>query len=159
MLKKNALFRLLTAIALCEGAGILGSFFTVSSIPVWYQTLNQPFFSPPNWIFGPVWIILYALMGISLYLIWEHKIKKKNTQTALNFFWMQLGANAIWSVLFFGLKNPLLGLLDIVLMWVLILITVNKFWKIDQRASILLLPYLAWVSFATILNFSIWQLN
>lgn len=146
------LSRLIISIAICQAAGVIGSFFTVSSIPTWYQLLTKPGFSPPDFIFGPVWLSLYTLMGISLYLAWQKgKIPKV--------FWFQLALNAAWSILFFGLKSPLLGLIGIVALLVLIILTIKEFWKINKLAGVLLLPYLAWVSFATILNFFIWFLN
>ena len=151
------IIKLLLSIGFCLGAGILGSFFTISSIPTWYQTLNKPIFSPPNWIFGPVWTILYILMGISLYLVWISKSKLK--QNAVKLFLTQITLNALWSVIFFGLKNPILALLDIILLWATIFLTIKTFAKIKKLASNLLIPYLLWVTFATILNFSIVLLN
>lgn len=144
--------KLIFSIGLCLGAGVLGSFFTVSSIATWYQTLNKPFFSPPNWIFGPVWTILYILMGISLYLVWE---KKKVPAV----FWIQLILNALWSIIFFGMRNPTLALMDIVALWITIILTMKAFYKINKIAAYLLIPYLVWVSFATILNLIIVLLN
>lgn len=146
------MLKLILSIGICLGAGILGSFFTVSAIPNWYSTLNKPFFSPPNWIFGPVWTILYILMGYSLYLVWI----KKSIPTV---FWAQLFLNFIWSIIFFGLKNPSLALVDIVALWVSIVLTIKAFSKINKTASYLLYPYLAWVSFAIILNLAIILLN
>lgn len=144
--------KLFLSIGFCLGAGILGSFFTVSSIPTWYQTLNKPIFSPPNWIFGPVWTILYILMGISLYLIW----KKKKVPTV---FWVQLILNALWSIIFFGMRNPMLALVDIVALWIAIVLTIKASSKINKLASFLLIPYLFWVTFATLLNLFITILN
>jgi len=149
--------KLLLSLALCLGAGVLGSVFTTSAIPTWYQTLNKPFFSPPNWLFAPVWTVLYVLMGISLYLVWTSKSKLK--QNALTLFFIQLGLNAIWSIIFFGLQNPLFALVEIVAMWLAIFLTIKVFYKINKPASNLLIPYLVWVSFATILNLSIVILN
>jgi len=146
------MLKLILSIGICLGAGILGSFFTVSSIPNWYVTLNKPFFSPPNWVFGPVWTILYILMGYSLYLVW----KKKKVPSV---FWLQLILNASWSIIFFGMKNPGLALIDIALLWVAIVLTIKSFYKISKSAAYLLIPYLLWVSFASILNISIWLLN
>ncbi len=144
--------KLIFSIGLCLGAGIVGSFFTVSAIPDWYVTLNKPFFSPPNWIFGPVWTILYILMGISLYLVW---VKRK----VPTIFWIQLILNASWSIIFFGMKNPGLALVDIIALWIAIVLTIKAFSKINKLASRLLWPYLAWVSFATFLNLAIVLLN
>ncbi len=148
---------LIFTVLLSEGAGILGSFFTFSSIPTWYTTLVKPSFSPPNFVFGPVWTALYALMGISLYLVWTSKAKSK--QYAIKLFFIQLGLNTFWSIIFFGLKNPGLAFIEIIALWVAILLTIKAFQKISKKASYLLYPYFAWVSFATILNFSIWALN
>jgi len=157
-------FKLFISIVLCEGAGIIGSIFTFSAIPAWYQTLNKPVFSPPNSVFGPVWTTLYFLMGISVYLIWAslgqtEKDRRKVAKNALLFFWIHLLFNVSWSVAFFGLRSPFFGLINIVILWVLIAIVLYKFWRINKWAGALLLPYLAWVSFATILNLSIWLLN
>lgn len=157
MPKIKNLTLLILAILICEGAGILGSIFTVSSIPTWYATLVKPSFSPPNWIFGPVWTILYVLMGISLYLVWVSKTKSK--QYAVRLFFIQLVLNAIWSIIFFGLKSPGLAFLEIIALWITIVLTIKAFRKISTPASYLLYPYVAWASFASILNFSIWILN
>ncbi|MDP3733292.1 MAG: TspO/MBR family protein [Candidatus Daviesbacteria bacterium] len=144
--------KLLFSIGLCLGAGIVGSFFTFSAIPTWYAALAKPSFSPPNWVFGPVWTILYILMGISLYLVW---LKKK----VPNVFWIQLILNTAWSIIFFGMKNPTLALVDIIALLVAIILTIKSFYKINKLASYLLIPYLAWVSFASILNLMIVVLN
>lgn len=143
----------------CEVLGILGTPFTISAIPTWYAALNKPFFSPPSWIFGPVWTILYFLMGISVFLIWKIGFKKKNQKIAGMFFLAQLLLNALWSPIFFGLRAPLLGLIVIVSMWCLIVITMRKFYPLSKPAFYLLIPYLMWVSFATLLNGAIVLLN
>lgn len=140
--------------------GFLSSIPTRSSILNWYPTIQKPFFNPPNWIFGPVWTLLYILMGIAVGLIWS-KHTKNNTETknALWFFVLQLGLNALWSLIFFGLKNPFLAFVEIILLWLVIYETIKTFSKIDSVAGKLLYPYLAWVSFATILNGAIMYLN
>ncbi len=150
--------KLMISLLICQLAGLVGSFFTIPAIPAWYMTLNKPIFTPPNWVFSPVWIGLFVLMGISLFLIWRRHGHPRS-KTALIFFFTQLILNILWSVAFFGLKSPLLGLIDIVLLWVAILLTIKYFLKISKMAGLLLLPYLLWVSFATILNFSLWILN
>ncbi len=150
------LSKLFISIAICEGVGLVGSVFTFSAIPTWYAILNKPSFSPPNFIFGPVWTTLYALMGISLYLIW---ISDKKAKGALVLFWIHLFFNAIWSITFFGLRNPFLGLINIIVIWILIIIITYRFWRINVWAGLLLLPYFAWVSFATVLNYCIFILN
>ncbi|MCB9801650.1 MAG: tryptophan-rich sensory protein [Pseudomonadales bacterium] len=151
--------KLIISVIGCELVGILGSVFTVSSIPTWYATLNRPSFAPPNWIFGPVWTTLYLLMGVSFYLIWKQGWKKKNVRTAGNYFLAQLGLNFIWSPIFFGLRSPLIALLVIVAMWALIVITMKKFYPLSKLAFYLLVPYLLWVSFASVLNGAIVVLN
>jgi len=152
------IIKLVASIILCQLAGFLGSLFTTPAIPTWYATLKKPFFTPPNWIFSPVWISLYILMGISLFLIWQRPDHPK-FKTALIFFFVQLILNIFWSVAFFGLRFPLLGLVDIILLWIAILLTIQNFLKVSKMAGLLLLPYLLWVSFATLLNFSLWFLN
>lgn len=151
--------KLILSIAGCELVGILGTPFTLAAIPTWYANLNKPIFAPPNWIFGPVWTILYFLMGISFYLILKHGWKKKAVKTAVKFFLAQLTLNFFWSPIFFGLQSPLLGLITIVVMWILIVMTMKKFYPLSKLAFSLLIPYLLWVSFATLLNAAILILN
>ena len=153
------LSKLFIAVIGCELVGLLSTPFTISSIPSWYAYLNKPPFSPPNWIFGPVWIMLYFLMGVSAFLIWEKGLKNKKVKRAQNYFFIQLFFNFFWSVLFFGLHFPILGLIDIVALLISILFTSRAFFAISKLASSLLLPYLLWVSFATILNIFIVILN
>lgn len=154
------LYKFIISVAICEGAGIIGSLFTVSSIPTWYMILNKPFFSPPNWIFAPVWTVLYFLMGVSLYLVWTKKDNKKLVkELAYQIFFAQLILNILWSIVFFGLKSPFTGLVVIIILWLSIIETIRRFAKVDKAASVLQYPYLAWVTFATILNFSLWVLN
>jgi tryptophan-rich sensory protein len=151
--------KLIVSVIGCEIVGALGTPFTISAIPTWYATLNKPFFAPPNWIFGPVWTLLYFLMGVAFYLIWKQGWKKKKEKTACYFFLAQLGLNFIWSPIFFGLRAPLLGLIVIVLMWAFIVMTMKKFYPLSKLAFYLLVPYLLWVSFATMLNAAILLLN
>ena len=150
---------LLLAILICQIAGIIGTIFTTPAIPIWYANLEKPFFSPPNWLFAPVWIILYTLMGISVYLIWERGTKKKDVKSALLAFSGQLVLNSVWSIIFFGLKSPFYAFLIIVFLWLVILLTIVKFYKLSKKAGLLLVPYILWVSFATVLNYYIWILN
>jgi translocator protein len=154
----NKLLKFLLSIFLCEGVGILGSVFTISSITVWYSHLIKPFFSPPNWIFGPVWTMLYLLIGVSLYLISEKKIKKEKNML-LGIFFMQLFLNFLWSIIFFGLHLPLTAFVEIAFLWVSIIWLIVKFYKYSKLASLILVPYLCWVSFAAILNLTIAILN
>lgn len=151
--------KLIGIIVGCELVGILGALFTTQAIPTWYMTLNKPTFAPPNWIFGPVWTTLYLLMGISLYLILQEGWKKRSVRTAAKYFMVQLGLNFIWTPLFFGLRSPLLGLIIISILLIFIILTMKKFAGISKVAFYLLIPYLIWVSFATILNAAIVVLN
>lgn len=150
---------LIVSVLLCELVGILGTPFTLSAIPTWYATLNKPFFAPPNRIFGPAWTLLYFLMGVSFYLIWKQGWRKKKIKTAGIFFLVQLVLNFLWSPIFFGLRAPLLGLITIVAMWIMIVITMKEFYPLSKLAFYLLVPYLVWVSFATVLNAAIVILN
>ena len=162
---KNSAMRRLGTLALfiiaCELAGIIGSVFTIPAIPAWYAALAKPPFAPPNWLFAPVWTILYALMGIAAFLVWEKAkgAQKANAIAALKIFCAQLALNVLWSIVFFGLRSPLLGLIVIILMLIAIALAMRQFYSIDRRASWLMAPYILWVSFATILNFSILALN
>lgn len=149
---------LIFSIGVCLLAGFLGSFFTVSAIPTWYASLNKPFFSPPNWIFAPVWTTLYVLMGISLFIVISNK-KQAIKDKAVVIFGLQLFLNFLWSVLFFGMKNPTLALIDIAALWIAIFLTIKSFSKISKLASNLLIPYLLWVTFASLLNLMIVILN
>jgi len=154
----NKLLKLLASIVFCEGVGLLGAVFTIPSITTWYLYLNKPIFNPPNWIFGPVWTMLYLLMGVSLFLLLEKQLKKqKNFLVAL--FSIQLFLNFLWSVVFFGWHFPVWALVDIMLLWLSIALLIVDFWKFSKQASLMLIPYLLWVSFASILNLSIVILN
>ena len=139
-------------------AAAIGSYFTTPSIPTWYASLQKPAFSPPNWIFAPVWTLLYLLMGISLYLILTQKSKQPQ-KPALTLFAGQLILNTLWSVIFFGLKSPFFALIDIILLLIVLALTIKAFSQLSLNASYLLYPYFAWVAFATILNLSILILN
>ena len=153
-MKLKSLGRLLLSIAISQSAGLIGTLFTFSAIPTWYAYLNKPSFAPPNWVFGPVWTTLYTLIGISFFLIWQNK---KRPSTKLFFFHLFL--NAIWSPIFFGLKNLGLAFVVILVMDITLIMVIKYFYKFSKLASYLLVPYLLWISFASLLNFSIWQLN
>lgn len=147
---------LIVCIVICQVAGLLGSIFNFRSIPKWYSKLKKPAFNPPNWIFGPVWTLLYLLMGVSLYLVW---ISGKEINLAIFIFSIQLILNILWSAIFFGMKKPLIAFMEIILLWIFILMNIVQFYSISTIASYLLIPYLLWVSFAAFLNLSIWELN
>lgn len=155
----NKISKLIFSIAACETTGLIATPFTIAAVPTWYASLNKPSFSPPNWIFGPIWIVLYLMLGIAAYFIWSKGTKKKNVKEALIIFIIQLVLNFLWSILFFGFHSSILGLLDIVLLLLAIVKTISKFYKISSRAAFLLIPYLLWVIFASILNLTIVLLN
>ena len=150
---------LVFSIGICFLAAGIGSVFTTSAIDTWYTTLQKPFFNPPNWVFGPVWTLLYLLMGISLYTFWNTKTHTKEKRRGLNLFFVQLALNVLWSILFFGLKSPIGAFIGIILLWLAIYLTIRKFLEVSKLAGWLLIPYLAWASFATILNLSTVFLN
>ncbi len=152
-------FKLIGFIVLAELAGIIGAVFTTSAIPTWYATLARPEFSPPNWIFGPVWTMLYALMGIAAFLIWQKGFSRKDVKIALSIFLVQLILNTLWSIIFFGLQNPGAAFVEIMFLWLAILATIIAFTKVSKPGAWLLVPYILWVTFAGYLNYSIWILN
>jgi translocator protein len=164
-MKINKIFKLAIAIIIPQLFGVIGSLFTVPSIPNWYVNLSKPTFNPPAWIFAPVWTILFIMMGVAAFLIWSahdktsERQEKMAAKLALVIFIVQLALNAFWSIIFFGMHNPGGALVEIVFLWLAILATIIAFFKISKPAAWLLVPYILWVSFASFLNFSIWQLN
>lgn len=155
----NKYAKLFLSVIGCELVGLSATPFTIASIPTWYAQLNKPPFSPPNWVFGPVWTLLYFLMGVSVWLIWTHKKQTKEVKKGLKVFGIQLALNFFWSILFFGLHLPIVALIEIITLWTAILVTIIQFYKVNKIAAYLLIPYLLWVSFASILNFAIVVLN
>jgi len=146
-------------IVCCEAAGILGSFATAPAIPGWYASLAKPPFSPPNWVFAPVWTALYALMGTALYLVLKRGWSDPRVRKATVLFGVHLTVNILWSWLFFGLRSPGAGFAAILVLITLIGAVTFCFAKLSRTAAILMGPYLFWVLFAAVLNFSIWRLN
>ncbi len=156
----STLMNILIMAVTCVAIGYLSSIATQSSVDTWFQTLEKPVFNPPSWLFAPVWTSLYIMMGVAAGLVWgKIDSDKDEVRKALLFFAVQLALNALWSVLFFGLRNPLLALIEIVILWLMIYETFLKFSKIDKTAGYHFIPYLLWVSFATALNGAIWWLN
>jgi len=181
-MESKKLFKLLASIIICELAGVIGSAVTLPGVRVWYKTLNKPSFNPPSWIFGPVWTILFVLMGISLYLVWSEKFVVKNElkigkikawnglsqklfkgkwqkANIILIFALQLILNFLWSVIFFGFHLPGVAFFELLMLWFAILYTIISFYRVSKTAAYLLIPYIAWVSFAGILNCFIWILN
>ena len=155
----SKIIKLTTSVLICQLVGLAGSFFTRASVDTWYKMLDKPFFTPPSWIFAPVWIVLYFLMGISLFLIWNEGLDKLQIRNALRVFLLQLILNSSWSAVFFGMQNILLSVIIIMLLWFAVVWTILKFYKISKRAAFILIPYFCWVSFAVILNITILLLN
>ena len=156
----NKITRILSVVVTCLVIGYFSGIATRSAIAEWYPTLIKPSFNPPNWIFAPVWSMLYVMMGVAAGLVWDRMEQESEVvKKALLFFAIQLGLNALWSYLFFGLRNPMLAGLEIIVLWLMIYETYVQFAKINKIAGYLFIPYLAWVSFAAVLNASIWWLN
>jgi translocator protein len=154
------ILRIATVVFTCIAVGFLSAMVTKDNITTWYPTLIKPAFNPPNWVFEPVWSLLYVMMGVAGGMVWNRiDTDEALVKKAFLFFIAQLGLNALWSYLFFELHNPLLALIELILLWLVIFETFTHFKKIDKMAGMLLVPYLAWVSFAAVLNGSIWWLN
>jgi len=151
--------KLIAAIMFSLIVGSLGSLVTTTGPGSWYTSLEKPFFAPPNWVFAPVWITLFILMGIALYLVWQCGTDNRDVQIALGIFGVQFILNVIWSFLFFGLQSPLLGLIDIILLWIMIAATIGAFYRVKKSAAYLLLPYIAWVTLAAALNGAVFFMN
>ena len=151
--------KLLISILIPLVVGGIAGFFTSSGVEGWYAAANKPWFNPPNWLFAPVWTVLYILMGISLFLIWKSQAPGTLKQTALILFVLQLTLNFFWSLIFFKMQQPGWAFIEIAAMWLAILFTIFCFGKISSTAAWLLVPYICWVSFAAVLNYAIWKLN
>lgn len=153
----NKFLKAIGWIMLSQMAGFIGAGLTATSVQTWYVTLSKPWFTPPNWLFGPMWLTLYTLMGLATF--WISEKKTKQSKSAVKFFLIHLLVNALWSPVFFGLKQVFLALVIITIMWVMIVILIGKYGKIDKKAGLALVPYLMWVSVATALNVAILVLN
>jgi benzodiazapine receptor len=151
--------RLLISIIICQAAGFIGSIFTTPNIPTWYKTLQKPNIAPPNWVFAPVWTLLFLLMGIALYLVWRQGWNTPAVRIAMIIFFIHLIVNILWSAVFFGLHAPLAGFFVIIALWFLIILTIIYFSSVSKTAGLILLPYILWVSFASVLNFMLYKLN
>lgn len=156
---KRKLTYVIIGILICSTIGFLSSVVTQSSVNTWYMTLNKPSFNPPNWVFAPVWSVLYIMMGISAGWVWAKGFHHKWVKTGLYHFGFQLLLNGLWSIVFFGLKQPLLALFIIIALLIVLALTIKWFKVVSKFAAYLLTPYFLWVCFATVLNFKIWELN
>jgi tryptophan-rich sensory protein len=151
--------KLIISIIACEGAGGIGAIFTTPAIPTWYAGLKKPAFTPPNSVFGPIWITLYVLMAIAVFLVWREGFLQEGVTLAFAVFWIQLVLNIFWSLVFFRLKSLLGGMVVIILLWIAILVNIILFFDISPIAGGLLIPYIIWVSIAANLNAQVWRLN
>jgi benzodiazapine receptor len=158
-MKLTILIRFIVCLTLTFSAAFVGSIFTGRAVPDWYATLNKPSFTPPDWLFGPVWTVLYFLLAISAFIVWQKGLAKPAVRIALIAYLIQLILNALWSVIFFGLKLPIIAFIEIILLWSAIVLTILAFARVAVLAALLLVPYILWVSFAAVLNFFIWFLN
>jgi benzodiazapine receptor len=149
--------KFLIILIICLAAGLFGSLLTAPALAAWYSALEKPFFTPPDWLFAPVWTLLYVLMSISATLVWRSG--HTETRNALGTFSVQLILNALWSLAFFGLRSPFVGLIEIIFLWIAILVTIKAFFRISRTSGYLLIPYILWVTLALLLNFFIWRLN
>lgn len=156
---KKRIIYIAISVAVCLLIGFLSGFATQSSVNEWYAALNKPSFTPPNELFAPVWTVLYVLMGVAAGVVWSKGYHHIWVKTALYHFVFQLLFNALWSIVFFGLKNPLLALLVILVLLTLIMLTIKWFKVVSKPAAILMVPYLLWVCFAAVLNYKVWELN
>jgi len=150
---------LAVSVLVCELVGASGTLVSGSGVTVWYPSLTKPAFNPPAWVFGPVWTTLFALLGVAAWLVWRAGLDKRIVRVALGLFAAQYVVQVAWSGVFFGLRNPLGGLVVIAVLWAGIVATVAAFDRVDRRAALLLVPYLVWVSFAAVLNYELWRLN
>ena len=155
----NNIAKIIIAVAIPVTVGSVSGFFTFSRVQSWYQTLNKPSWNPPDWIFGPVWTTLYVMMGISLYQVWRSDSSGFLKKTAIALFAAQLILNFFWSFIFFNQHQIGWAFIEIMVMWIFILLTIFAFAQVSKTAAWLLVPYISWVSFAAILNYTIWQLN
>ncbi|MFD0798871.1 TspO/MBR family protein [Maribacter chungangensis] len=156
---KRKLTYIAISVSICLIIGFLASVATQSSVNTWFTTLNKPSFNPPSWLFAPVWTVLYILMGISAGWVWAKGFHHKWVKTGLYHFGFQLLLNALWSIAFFGLRNPFLALLVIISLLVMLSLTIRWFYVVSRVAALLLVPYLLWICFATALNYKIWEMN
>ena len=155
----NSVIKLIVSILVSFAAGGISSLFTFKAIPTWYAGLKKPPYTPPNWAFGPVWTTLYILMGISVFLVWQKGLATNGALLAFILFWIQLTVNAVWSIIFFGMKSKGGGVITIIVLWLLIMATMIASFRVSGWAGTLLIPYIVWVSIASYLNIGVWLLN
>ena len=155
----NTVLKLVVSLTIPLAVGGLSGFATARGVAEWYPTLAKPSFNPPSWVFGPVWTVLYIMMGVAAFLVWRTGLDMDGVKIALIAFAIQLALNGLWSILFFGMQQPGWALIEIIALWAAIGATIRLFWRVTPTAGALLLPYWAWVTFATVLNAALWWLN
>ncbi len=151
--------KLAVSVLICLIAGFLGSLATTPSIPTWYASLTKPAWTPPNWLFGPIWTILYILLGVAAFIVWREGFQRKEVKIALGIFSLQLILNILWSVVFFAFRSILGAFIIILIFWIMILITIITFYRVSKPAAIILIPYITWVTIAAALNYTVYILN
>ena len=149
---------LVVSVVICLSAAGIGGWMTAASVDSWYAEINKPSWNPPNWIFAPVWTTLYVMMAIAAWWVWKQS-KLEHAKAAFGWFFAQLLLNVLWSGLFFGLRQPGWAFAEIIVLWIAIAATIVTFWRHSRFAAGLLVPYLMWVTFASVLNYSIWSMN
>ena len=154
-----SVWKLIIAILVCEGVGLLSGFLTRNEMTTWFATLNKPSWNPPSWVFGPVWTTLYLLMAISVWLVWKSHYSDRRKESAMTIFAVQLFFNFCWSIIFFSYHSPAWAFVDILLLIITIVMTMISFSSMSKVATLLLVPYLLWVCFASFLNYTIWSMN
>jgi benzodiazapine receptor len=155
----NIILKLIISILASLVVAGIGSLFTLKAIPIWYAGLKKPPYTPPNRVFGPIWTTLYILMGISVFFVWKDGLAINGALLAFTLFWVQLTFNGLWSIIFFGMKSKVGGVITIITLWLLILTTIITSFRVSGWAGALLIPYIVWVSIASYLNIGIWLLN
>jgi len=158
-MKFTTAIKFILCLVVTFSAAFIGSYFTRSAISGWYANLNKPFFTPPDWLFGPVWTGLYILMAVSAFLVWQKGFAHPAVKMALALYLLQLVLNLLWTPIFFGLKMPFIAFIEIVFLYIAIIFTILAFARVSIFAALLLIPYILWTTFAAILNLSIWLLN
>ncbi len=153
------IWKFIISLLIPQIVGVIGSLFTMQAIPIWYAGLYKASFNPPNWVFGPAWFVLYILMGLALFIVWEKCRNKRELRYATSVFAVQLALNLLWTIIFFGFKSPAIAFAEIIFLWGAILLTMANFYKISKTAAYLMVPYLLWVTFAVVLNLMIVILN
>lgn len=158
-MRLNNIEKLIVSVVVCQIAGLIPAVFVYRPFPSWYNNLAKPSFTPPGWVFAVVWPALFLLMGLAAYLVWSTAMNSDGKNIAMLFFWLQLFINMLWSFIFFLMHSPLLAFLELMVLWVAIVLTIGKFYRVSKAAAWLMVPYLLWVTFAGVMNFAVVIMN